>query len=163
MLPLAVAALLAAAAPVQAITPNCFFNVTMSDNSPLLRYDPPSAWFSLFVNSPIDSWQPGLLGQGLSSHSAFGLNATVNIEYPGSTAWVRGGIANVSDTPVLFEIDGTKQPYPLVNQNVFMSTSNDLPVGAHTAKISLDPTSTNPEAVLIVTYFQNLCGVVAET
>jgi hypothetical protein len=162
MLSLAIAALLAAA-PTRAITPNCFFNVTLSDNSPLLHYDPPNAWTSLFVNSPIGSWQPGIMGQGVSSHATYGTAPKITVEYAGTVAWAKGGYDNASATPINFVIDNQKQPFPTTEQGVFLSSSNDIPQGAHTAEISLDPSSTDPLAWVFLMVFQSICGVVAET
>ncbi|BEJ15702.1 hypothetical protein CspHIS471_0503070 [Cutaneotrichosporon sp. HIS471] len=164
MLPLVIVALLAASASAQAFNPNCFFNVSMSDNSPLVQYKPNTAWQSIFVNSPRNSWQAGAMGQGASSHSTFGLGPFIEIEYPGSIAWAKGGIFNGSETPVRMDIDNIQQPYPVVNDSVYLLTSNkDLQTGAHSVKISLDQSSTNPEALLIFLLFQSMCGVVAET
>lgn len=167
VLPLAVAALAAVAGlqTAQAITPNCFFNVSMTDNSPLLHYEPPGAWYSIFVNSKAGSWQPGMMGAGDSSHGSFGLGPKITVEYPGTLSYARGGLSNVSSTPIDFQVDGVKQPQPLVVQNtVFRSASTqDIAFGSHTATFALDATSTNPEALLMFQLFQSLTGVAFET
>lgn len=167
VLSLAVAALVALGGlqSAQAITPNCFFNVSITDNSPLIQYEPHDAWFSLFVNSPIGSWKPGSMGAGASAHTAYGPGPKATIEYPGSIAWAKGGFDNVSSTPLDFQIDGVKQPQPQITDNVtFIATSaQDISVGMHTASFALDASSTHPQALIIFQIFQHLCGVVADT
>ncbi|CAK9781382.1 hypothetical protein CC85DRAFT_310712 [Cutaneotrichosporon oleaginosum] len=163
MLLLAVAALLAAATPAMAITSNCFFNVSMQDTSPLIRYNPPSAFRTIFVNSPASTWQPGIIGQGISTHSTYGLEPYIIVEFPGTVAWAKGGVANVSNTPIRFTIDDRQQPYPVVDENVFLSTSTDLAMGPHTARLQIDPSSTDPLAWMALFVFQTLTGVAAES
>ncbi|BEI92752.1 uncharacterized protein CcaverHIS019_0503800 [Cutaneotrichosporon cavernicola] len=164
MLPLVVVAVLAVSASAQGFTPNCFFNVSMTDNSPLVLYKPPSAWKSLFINSPLAAWQPGMMGQGVSAHGTFGTGPVINIEYPGTMAWAKGLVGNASTTPVRMDIDNIQQPYPELTGPGFLLTSNDnLAIGAHTVKIALDQSSTDPQAQILFQLFQSMCGVVAET
>lgn len=148
----------------EAITPNCFLNISLGDNSPLIHYSPPHTWISLFVNSNPENWEAGMVGVGQSAHSVFGSGATATIEYPGTVAWVTGGIGNVSDTPLDFQIDGVLQPQPDIVNVSFISTSNkDIGLGSHTATIGLHATNTDPNAYMHFLGFQHVMGIAAET
>ncbi|GMK55668.1 hypothetical protein CspeluHIS016_0207240 [Cutaneotrichosporon spelunceum] len=162
MLALAAIALLAASVSAQSFSPNCFFNVSLGDNSPLIIYQPPSAFTSVFVNSV--RWQAGLMGMGASVHSTFGQGPVVFIEYPGTQAWASGLVGNGSATPIRMTIDGVLQPYPeILDQAGFVFTGNDMPPGLHSVNITMDPTSTDPRAVMMFELFQSVVGISAET
>lgn len=162
---LAVMAALGQAPTIAAITPNCFFNLTLGDNSPLIHYTPPDAWMSLFVNTNPFSWQAGMLGYGQSSHSVYGSGATATIEYPGTMAWATGGMGNTSiDAPLDFKIDGVLQPPATRFDAQWVAISyTDIAVGSHTATFALNPANVDPRAYLHFWGFQHLVGVAAES
>lgn len=119
VLALAGAALLLSAG-TQAKSPEIFrkpVNVTLTDSSPLLVYEPreadpttvnykynPDLWNTTFPRRPWSEWQPGTLGRGDSAHQTNKAGNRVSVTWIGTAIAFKGSCEN--NCKVSLSIDG---------------------------------------------------------
>lgn len=135
--------------------PNYFVNITLTDMSPLLHYEPPDAWMSWFsTSSLLGVYEPGMLGGGLSVHTSSVAGSSVFLEHPGSMSTIIAQVTNNPIDVVSITADGVgRPPVNPVTENAttgFFATSGPLEPGAHNLSVAYNPTGAQVNNARIV-------------
>lgn len=112
--------------------------------SPMLQLEPHDAWIDTYGSFDDNSYQPGVIGSGVSTVSSAGPGRRVSLGYPGYNATFYGSLQRGDETtPIALEVDGVAQQAPRIESRTdgFHSvrgySNYDIPLGSHNASIGL--------------------------